>query len=749
MESYLNELNEVQRAAAMQTEGPVMIIAGAGSGKTRVLTYRIAHLLRQGVAPFNILSLTFTNKAAGEMRKRIEDLVGPAAKSLWMGTFHSVFARILRSEAEHLGFPQNFSIYDTDDAKNLIKSIVKEMGLDDKLYKASAVYSRISGAKNRLISSEAYFNDRQIREDDALAQRPMMSKIYLTYQDRLRKAQAMDFDDLLFNTNILFRDKPEVLYKYQERFKYVMVDEYQDTNVCQYLITRKLSAMHQNLCVVGDDAQSIYAFRGANIENILNFERDYPELKTFRLEQNYRSTNSIVQAANSVIKRNARQLKKTVWTANEEGASIEVLQNNSDTEEGRIVATLIFEEKMQMGFRNSDFAVLYRTNAQSRSIEEALRKLNIKYRIYGGLSFYQRKEIKDLVSYLRFLVNPADEEAFKRIINLPKRGIGDTTVAKVFIIANEQGLELQEVLDNATALLGGKIGNAVETFATMVKAWRVAMTKKNAYDIANLVARESGLIRELYEDKTPEGVSRYENVQELLNAIKEFVEDEERPDKTLATFLQEVSLMTDADDAEKNAEDSVTLMTIHAAKGLEFKSVFIVGLEENIFPSHMVSSSEDLEEERRLFYVAITRAEKKLRISYCLSRYRYGSLNQCEPSRFLDEIDPRYLKMNGKKKVAEETKQPLAGRFFNQFQKPAGAKAAATVAKTEHVPSENFVPSPQQMIQVGKKVEHAKFGFGVVRSLDTSAPEKRAVINFETAGEKTLLLSFAKLMVID
>lgn len=728
-----------------------MIIAGAGSGKTRVLTYRIAHLLEKGVDPFAILSLTFTNKAAAEMRSRIEKLVGPEARNLWMGTFHSVFAKILRFEADKLGYPSNFTIYDTDDSKSLLRTLIKEMQLDDKAYKVGTVLGRISGAKNRLISWQAYQSNPSIQEDDRLAQRPAIGQIYEKYVKRCMQSQAMDFDDLLYNTNVLFRDHPDVLNKYQQRFRYVMVDEYQDTNLSQYLITRKLAAVHQNICVVGDDAQSIYAFRGADIQNILNFEKDYPDLQVFRLEQNYRSTKVIVEAANSIIRQNKNQLKKNVWTANPDGELIEVIKAASDTEEGRMIATTLFEEHMRENWKYSDFAVLYRTNAQSRTVEEALRRMNIPYRIVGGLSFYQRKEIKDLIAYLRFSINQNDEEAFKRIINLPKRGIGDTTVSKILVSAFDNDVELWTVLCNAATFVGSRSSTPVEGFTAMIQKFAIAAKEKDAYEFASQVARESGLLRELYEDKTPEGVSRYENVQELLNAIKEFVDDEEREDKSIGVFLQEISLLTDADTQKDGGEDKVTLMTIHGAKGLEFRSVFIAGLEEDLFPSTiMMQSREDLEEERRLFYVAITRAEQRLRMAYAISRYKYGQLKSCEPSRFLDELDARYLKMT-KKVLAEEFERKPGSRFIDQFKSPGktAPKPVINSAGAVHVPSANFVATPPDKLAAGQRVEHQKFGFGEIREIDASGPDKRARVHFDKAGEKTLILSFAKLMVVN
>lgn len=748
---YLKGLNSPQREAVEHTEGPVMIIAGAGSGKTRVLTYRIAHLIHaKGVDPFNILSLTFTNKAASEMKHRIEKLIGLEARNTWMGTFHSVFAKILRVEAEKIGYPSNFSIYDTDDSKSLIKTIVKEMKLDDKVYKPSTVLSRISGAKNRLVSWENYINDPYIKADDEAAMKPRMGEIYRNYQKRLFKAGAMDFDDLLFNTNVLFRDHLDVLNKYQQRFKYVMVDEFQDTNISQYLITKKLAAVHQNICVVGDDAQSIYAFRGADIQNILNFEKDYPDLFVVKLEQNYRSTKNIVQAANSIIAKNKAQLKKEVWTQNHHGELIELIKASSDNEEGRLVATTIFEEKNNKKLDNSDFAVLYRTNSQSRAIEEALRKMNITYKIVGGLSFYQRKEIKDLMAYMRFVVNKEDEEAFKRIINYPKRGIGDSTVEKILVAAYEHDIPLWEVIINANSFLGGRAANSVDDFATMIKSFGIEMERKDAYEAANSIAKQSGLLRELYEDKTIEGLNRYENVQELLNAIKEYVDNPENEDKSLGAFLQEIALLTD-NDRDKDTTDAVTLMTIHSSKGLEFKQVFVVGMEEDLFPSQMMMQSrEDLEEERRLFYVATTRAMEKLYLTYALTRYRFGRLLNCEPSRFLEEVDPACIRVNKRMTTAlsgalrNESSEGRSG--FIGIKKPE--LRPMTTAKI-HSPSPDFKPSNTNNLQEGMLVEHPKFGFGKVTKIEIEGINKKATIQFDNFGEKVLLLSFAKLRIID
>ena len=751
---YLQGLNPEQRQAVEHTEGPVMIIAGAGSGKTRVLTYRIAHLIyAKGVDAFNILSLTFTNKAASEMKHRIEKLAGLEARNTWMGTFHSIFAKILRVEADKIGYPSNFTIYDTDDSKSLLRTLVKELRLDDKVYKPNVILSRISGAKNRLISWQTYQTDPFVKADDEAAMRPRMGELYQRYQERLFKAGAMDFDDLLFNTNVLFRDHLDVLNKYQQRFKYVMVDEFQDTNISQYLITKKLASVHQNICVVGDDAQSIYAFRGADIQNILNFEKDYPDLFVVKLEQNYRSTKTIVEAANSIIDKNKAQLQKVVWTSNPEGDLIELMKASSDNEEGRMVAMTIFEERNNKKLNNSDFAILYRTNSQSRAMEEALRKLNLTYKIVGGLSFYQRKEIKDLMAYLRFAVNPADEEAFKRIINYPKRGIGDTSVEKILVSAYEHDIPLWDVVQNAPSFLGGRAGVSVDDFSTMIKAFQIEIERKDAFEAASSVAKQSGLLRELYEDKTIEGLNRYENVQELLNAIKEYVDNPENEDKSLGAFLQEIALLTD-NDQDKNQTDAITLMTIHASKGLEFKQVFVVGMEEDLFPSQMMMQSrEDLEEERRLFYVASTRAMDKLYLSYALTRYRFGRLLNCEPSRFLEEVNPSLLKVN--KRITATREFPGALR---QEGPPGGAGFIGIKKQPEnrlppamvlHTPSPDFKPSNTNSLQAGQLVEHPKFGFGKVQKIETEGLNKKASIQFEHFGEKTLLLSFAKLRIID
>jgi DNA helicase-2/ATP-dependent DNA helicase PcrA len=743
--SYLDSLNAIQREAVEQTEGPVMIIAGAGSGKTRVLTYRIAHLIHKGVDPFNILSLTFTNKAAKEMQHRIQAVAGSEARNLWMGTFHSVFSRILRVESDKIGYPSNFTIYDTEDSRSLIRTILKEQELDDKVYKPATVHNRISAAKNRLISHQAYIANPQYTEDDRAAMRPEMGRLYKIYQERLIKAGAMDFDDLLFYTFILFNEHPDVLNKYQNRFKYVMVDEFQDTNIAQYSITRKLAAQNRNICVVGDDAQSIYAFRGADIQNILNFEKDYPELKVLKLEQNYRSTQNIVEAANNVISKNKAQLKKNVFTANEAGEKIQVYRAASDNEEGRVVAQSIFENKMNLHLRNSDFAILYRTNSQSRSFEEALRKLNINYKVVGGMSFYQRKEIKDVLAYLRFVLNDQDEQSFRRIINFPKRGIGDTTIAKLFVIADEQGATVWDILCNIRSVMTGRLVPLIEDFVTLIQSYKVLVKTKDAYEAANEIAKQSGLLKELYEDKTIEGIARYENVQALLNGVKEFVDRPDQEDKSLGSYLQEISLLTDS-DKDKDDTDSVTLMTIHSAKGLEFNQVFVVGIEEDLFPSAMMLNSRaDLEEERRLFYVAITRAQKKLSLSFAISRYRFGQLKSCEPSRFLEEIDPRYLQMTSLTansiSVVPETKS------FVGIKPKTQSVQARPKAAPAYTPSPDFKPSDISGLLQGMKVEHPKFGFGKVKDIQSTGTDRKAVIDFEDLGEKTLILSFAKLRI--
>jgi DNA helicase II / ATP-dependent DNA helicase PcrA len=768
---YLKDLNEAQQAAVVHTDGPVMIIAGAGSGKTRVLTYRIGHLLKNGVDAFNILALTFTNKAAREMRERIEKIAGREAKNLWMGTFHAVFAKILRIESGKLGYPSNFTIYDTDDSKSLLKDIIREQGLDDKIYKPDVVLNRISSAKNNLYNWKEYQENINFSKDDYSSGRPKLGELYELYVKRCFKASGMDFDDLLFNMYVLISRFPEVLHKYQHKFKYVLVDEFQDTNYAQYFILKKLAAVNQNICVVGDDAQSIYAFRGANIQNILSYQRDYPDLSIFKLEQNYRSTKNIVHAANSVIDKNKNQLKKEVWTENDHGEKIQLIRALSDNEEGVMVANSIFETKVNHQLRNKDFAILYRTNAQSRSMEEALRKMNIAYRIYGGLSFYKRKEIKDLLAYFRLVINANDEEALKRIINVPARGIGKTTIEKLTVTGSEKDKSLWELIENSSVnpcgFNSGTLGR-INDFVTMIKSFAVKLKIDNAYDLASHIANSTGLLRELYQDKTPEGLSRYENVQELLNGIKEFVDtgrsitpegDEDlragQEVRTLDHFMEDIALLTDADDDDEN-DDKVSLMTIHSAKGLEFPAVFVVGLEENLFPSQMsMESREDLEEERRLFYVAITRAEKKLTISFANSRYRWGNLISCEPSRFIEEIDPQFLEEIGIRQVRnnfffDEKPERWENSGSTQPLKTVYQKlnAPANLKKMNSAAVENFTGDDTSGIQVGMDVEHARFGMGKVILVEGNPGDLKATVFFQGFGNKQLLLKFAKLKIV-
>jgi len=770
---YLEELNPQQRLAVENTEGPVMIIAGAGSGKTRVLTYRVGHLINKGVDPFRILALTFTNKAAKEMRERIEKMVGPEARNIWAGTFHSVFARILRAEADKLGYPSNFTIYDAADSKNLIKDILREEQLDDKTYKPSMVLSRISSAKTNLISANEYLKNDQILAEDRMSAKPRLAEVYKKYSDRLFKSGAMDFDDLLYWTNVLLRDFPDVLVKYQNRFHYLMVDEYQDTNYAQYLIVKRLAAKRENICVVGDDAQSIYAFRGANIENILNFKKDYPDVKVFKLEQNYRSTQHIVNAANSVIAQNKDQLKKTVWTQNDEGEPIRVMRALTDNEEGMMIARSIFETKMNHQVKEDEFAILYRTNAQSRALEEALRKMNIPYRIFGGQSFYQRKEVKDLLSYFRMVVNPKDEEALKRIINYPARGIGKTTLERAVVMANDWNMDLWTVISDPK--VRGTQFNAgtnakLDAFCTMIRSFGAELHKLDAFELATRIATSSGILKDLYADRTPEGVSRYENLQELLNGIKEFVEDTPGEDevvednaKTLDRFVADVALLTDADSDKENENVArVSLMTVHSSKGLEFPYVHIAGLEENLFPSQLsLSARQDLEEERRLFYVALTRAEKQVSLSYALSRFRWGQLVHGEPSRFLEEIPAKHLDMS----LAEDRQLPEKEIPLRSWTgKPDSTKAsqpprmtptrAKNLTKYDDSRQEGAVDNTAgnsvniDKIVVGTQVIHDKFGKGQVVALEGIAPNIKATVFFQGAGNKQLLLKFAKLRIV-
>jgi len=768
LKTIFENLNDVQKQAVECTEGPVMVIAGAGSGKTRVLTYRIAYLLSKGVDAFNILALTFTNKAAREMKERVIQLLGSnEAKNVWMGTFHSVFARILRIEAEKLGYPQNFTIYDNDDSKSVIKTLIKEQNLDDKMYQPNYVLNRISAAKSSLISVSDYNNNADIQIQDKAAGKPLLGTIYQLYNQRCRKSSAMDFDDLLFNMNILLRDFPEALLKYQQKFSHILVDEYQDTNYAQYLIVKKLAANNENICVVGDDAQSIYAFRGANIANILNFKKDYADAKVFKLEQNYRSTQHIVQAANSVIVNNKDQIFKEIWTKNEEGNKIQLLKASTDNEEGMNIAASIFESRMNCQMRNSDFAVLYRTNAQSRAIEEAMRKLNIPYRIYGGLSFYKRKEVKDLLAYFRLTINHRDEEALFRIINFPARGIGKTTIEKITVFSNESALTIWEILSKITDYNGelrlnsGTI-NKLGEFVTMIKSFSVQLKNKNAFELANHIANSSGILKELKEDFTPEGISRIENIEELLNSTKDFVDGvhfsgQEPLKDTLADFMEDIALLTDADKDDKNDNDKVSLMTIHSAKGLEFPFVYVSGMEENLFPSHLsLSSRADLEEERRLFYVAITRAMKKLILSYSESRYRWGNITLCEISRFVNEIDVNCIDFPKKISSANQSGNSNMQGFYErktpykQYQSQPFLKSGLKKLSSEKDSAsvEEFSALNILNIKEGMDVEHQRFGAGKVIKVEGKDINTKALINFKTVGEKQLLLKFAKLKIV-
>ena len=780
MSDYLEGLNPPQRAAVEQMEGPMIIIAGAGSGKTRVLTYRIAHLLKNGVDSFEILSLTFTNKAAREMKERIGAVVGQSeAKNLWMGTFHSVFARILRSEADKLGYPSSFTIYDSQDTVRLMNSIIKELGLNKEQYKTKAILGRISQFKNNLITVKAYRNNPELIEADTMAMRPQMGAIYKAYVDRCFKAGAMDFDDLLLRTNELLVRFPDVLSKYQNRFRYVMVDEYQDTNHSQYLIVKALADRFQNICVVGDDSQSIYAFRGANINNILNFQKDYPDVKTFKLEQNYRSTSNIVEAANSLIEKNKTRLDKTIFTANDAGGKIKIMRTLSDGEEGRWVANSIFENAMNHQMTYDSFAILYRTNAQSRAMEDALRKKGIKYKIFGGLSFYQRKEIKDLLGYLRVLINPNDEEALKRIINYPGRGIGDTTLDKLTVAANHYGKSIFGIiqdLDQTDIKIQGGTKTKLNNFGNLIESLQISAQANNAFEVADEVVKRIGLIKDLQGDGTPEAVSRVENVQELLNGIKDFIEErkEQDLDNSLTAFLEDVALAT-SQDAKEDDEPMVSLMTIHLAKGLEFPYVYIVGMEETLFPSAMsVNTRSELEEERRLFYVALTRAEKQCYLSFAHTRYRWGKLIDCEPSRFLEEIDTQYIEH-----LAPQRNKVVANRFVDsnlfeddiprdkiRFRKPISRSIRnqdkSAEKKTPFKTPQNLkrvtpklaqslgtTSKSVQKLTAGNKVNHVKFGNGEVLNVEGTGVNVKAEVKFEGIGVKKILLQFAKLNIID
>jgi len=768
----LSQLNEAQRDAVIATEGPVMIIAGAGSGKTRALTYRVAYLVEKGVDPFHILALTFTNKAAREMKDRIVHLVGAEAKNVWMGTFHSVFARVLRIEGHLLGYPSNYTIYDTDDTKRVIKNLIKENELDDKVYQAGYILHRISSAKTSLLSAEEYNDSRELKEYDNAAGKPRTGLLYTQYQARLRRASAMDFDDLLFNMNILLRDFPEILYKYQQKFHYILVDEYQDTNFAQYLIIQKLAANNENICVVGDDAQSIYAFRGANIQNILNFKSDYPDHKVFKLEQNYRSTKTIVNAANKIIENNKNQIFKEIWTDNEEGQRIQLIKASTDNEEANLVAQSIFENKMNNQLQNTAFAILYRTNAQSRAHEEALRRLNIPCRIYGGVSFYQRKEVKDLLSYFRLTINNRDEDALLRVINFPARGIGKTTLEKLIVLADEHKKSIFELIEHQVEnniRLPEGTSHKVTGFITMIKSFTALLNSKNAYELAKHIAGSSGLMKELYDDKTPEGLSRFENLEELLNAIREFSESprtnietgeiELNVVRTLDEFMQDIALLTDADKGDPDDVDRVTLMSIHSAKGLEFQYVYVVGLEENLFPSiQSLNSRTDLEEERRLFYVAVTRARQKLTLSYAENRYRWGTPTTCEPSRFISEIPEAYIDFPRKISVvktgfSKEYNWSASMPGVNlPLKKPVIPKNFHKVSSAENSnvhPKSEGPPSEVGDIQTGMEVIHERFGKGKVVNLEGVGPNKKATVFFPAIGQKQLLLRFAKLRIVN
>ena len=850
---YLNELNPQQREAVLHLDGPLMIIAGAGSGKTKVLTTRIAHLMANGVDSFKILALTFTNKAAKEMKERVEKiLINREARNLYIGTFHSVFARILRAEAPRVGYPTSFTIYDTDDAKSVLKTVINELHLDDKIYKPATVYNRISSAKNALVTAEEYAKDFGLQQEDARANRPAIAQVYTAYAKRCFKNGAMDFDDLLLQFYLILKNHPDALHKYQHKFSHIMIDEYQDTNPAQYEIIKLLGAMHENVCVVGDDAQSIYAFRGATIENILLFRKDYDDVKIIKLEQNYRSTKQILNVANQVIGNNKGQIPKELWTENGDGDKIKLVRTMTDNDEGKFVADAIQEQKLRNHFFNRDFAILYRTNAQSRAMEESLRRMNIPYTIFGGISFYQRKEVKDYVAYLRIIVNPRDEEALKRIINFPVRGIGKTSLDRLILVANEQSITMWEVLTRAGSF-GFKAGTleAIENFVLMIKSFASMLKNSNAYDVAFHVGKQTGLVRELFNDKSTEGVQRYENVQELLNSIKEWVDDKQnraqidedgvmldegmrdegegmrnegmrdegmrdedegmrdegmrdegegmrdenaalfsanpeveapgpedpnakkplREDVLLSAYLQQITLLTDADNKDEHA-DTVKMMTIHAAKGLEFSCVFAVGLEEMLFPSAMsINTREELEEERRLFYVVITRAKHKLWISYANTRYKFGQVVQNEPSRFINELPEDHLdrsyagggfrNQSSGPSASERMKgwggsigaTPQNRTYFNepkkQPEKPTYLPVQPPVSKAVvHQPSADFSPSDTTDLKAGQQVEHQKFGFGEVLKMEGAAHNPIATINFKLNGEKKIMLNYAKLRIV-
>ncbi|MFM2269205.1 MAG: hypothetical protein RL757_2646 [Bacteroidota bacterium] len=762
MANYLDELNPVQQQAVTQTDGAVLVVAGPGSGKTRVLTYRIAHIIESGVAPWEILSLTFTNKAAREMKERLEKVVGERGNRVWAGTFHAIFARILRNEATLIGFPSSFTIYDSDDSRSLIRNIVKELNLNKEHYGESAVLSRISSAKSNLLPARAYAENMPLREEDKIAKRPELYRIYDEYAKRCKRAGAMDFDDLLLQTFFLFQQHPETCQKYQQRFKYILVDEFQDTNYLQYAILKKLALYPnspQNLCAVGDDAQSIYAFRGATIENILQFGKDFPNLQTFKLEQNYRSTTHIVEAANEIISFNRRQIQKKIWTEKTDAQTIKLIKTLSDQEESKRVADLILEHKNRFHLKNHEIAILYRTNSQSRPFEESLRRVNVPYRVFGGTSFYQRKEVKDVIAYLRLIVNQNDDEALRRIINYPRRGIGDSTLDKIAKMAAERVQTLWETLPQYEGTARER--NALQVFISTMKAFIDRSKKGDAYEITNFVVKQSGLMDMLKQDTSLEGLGRIENVSALLNAIAEFVENDElideitTPDKSLTTYLQNIALVSDSDN-KKDDDDKVTLMSVHSAKGLEFKSVFVVGMEENLFPSFMsLDTPEGLDEERRLFYVAVTRAQDFLTLTFAASRYRFGQLKYCDPSRFLEEIGAQHIEATGsvgagmgnsrmRERDPDESLSRVSGGVIRR-----NVGSAKTIVSS--VDPATFKPSPMEKIEVGMKILHLKFGEGEIKQLDGAKDNRIATIHFKDVSDqptKKIMLRFAKLQIL-
>ena len=745
MTEYLQKLNKQQKLPVIHKNGPLIVIAGAGSGKTRVLTYRIVHLINQNIDPFNILALTFTNKAAAEMKKRISESVGDSqARNIWMGTFHSVFARILRSEAPLLGYPTNFTIYDTYDSERLVSNIIKELNLNKDHYKTKQIRNRISSLKNNFITVENYFNNPEMIEVDKMSKRSEFGNIYKRYVERCFRSSVMDFDDLLLKTNELLNKFPEVLSKYQDKFRYILVDEYQDTNYSQYLIIKALSDRHQNLCVVGDDSQSIYSFRGANIDNILNFKKYYPDCKIYKLEQNYRSSNNIVQCANSLIQNNQFKLDKTIWTQNNDGEKIIINKSLSDSDEGRYVASNIFERKNNELLNNSSFAVLYRTNAQSRAVEDALRKINIEYQVFGGLSFYQRKEIKDVLAYLRLIENLNDEESFRRIINFPPRGIGQTTLDKLTLISEKQNISLFDSISNLNDPLV-KINKGtiekLENFMNQILSFKVFSQNNNAYETVSHIINKIQIVNFYKNEGSLESFNRIENIEELVNGINDFIEGQEElfeSDKSLSKYLEDVALYSETDKEVSN--ERVSLMTVHMAKGLEFPIVYVIGMEENLFPSVMsINSREEVEEERRLFYVAMTRAEKSLTLSYCNQRFKWGNLNECEPSRFLSEIDNKYTNKNSLHK-----QQP--SHIDNTLLRLRNFKKRKNISKLK-----SFKSSSQNIkinIKINDVVFHERFGRGQVKEIEEDGENSRATINFNNSGEKKVLLKFAKLKVI-